>query len=72
MASKVLKMTFKDSQNKAKTISLDQVKDSYNEGEVKNAMDEIIKSQILSTDNGPVDKKSKAYLQTVEKENIAL
>ena len=70
MASKKLKLYFKDDLANAKSLTIDYPKEAYTDGEVKTAMDNMVNSKVLVTKNGSVAAKTKAQLETIEKEDI--
>ena len=70
MADKKLKLYFKDNSANAKSITIDYPKQEYNKEEVKNAMNQIINSKVISTKNGVIATKTKAQIETIEKEDI--
>ena len=62
-----LKLYFKDEAAAQRTISIDQVRPSYTDTEIKNAMDQMIQANVLKTSKGPVTKISKAEMEKIEK-----
>ncbi|MCI5839428.1 MAG: DUF2922 domain-containing protein [Peptoniphilaceae bacterium] len=71
--NKSLKMIFKDNNGKNKTITVNNPKDEYNENEVSNAMDTIIGTNAIETEDGvKISRKLKAYIQTTTLQEIKL
>lgn len=72
MAKRKLKLYFKDGLASSKSLSIDYPKAEYTSEEVKSAMDLIIQSNVLVTKNGPITDKTRAEIETVDKEDISL
>lgn len=70
MTSRKLKLYFKDDLANAKSSTIDYPKEEYANEEVKVAMDKIVNSKVLVTKNGPIAAKTKAQIETVNKEDI--
>ena len=69
---KTLKLQFKDNLGATRIISVDNPKPGLTKEEVNQAMDEIINSSSLATKNGKVTSKVKAYIQSVDTEEIEI
>lgn len=65
MARNSLKLVFKDEANNSRIISIANAKESYDDGEVKEKMDQMIQSKALLTKEGPIATKDKAYLEAL-------
>lgn len=70
MTSRKLKLYFKDDLANAKSFTIDYPKEEYANEEVKASMDKIVNSKVLVTKNGPIAAKTKAQIETVNKEDI--
>lgn len=70
MTSRKLKLYFKGDLANAKSFTIDYPKEEYANEEVKAAMDKIVNSKVLVTKNGPIAAKTKAQIETVNKEDI--
>lgn len=70
MTSRKLKLYFKDDLTSAKSFTIDYPKEEYANEEVKVAMDKIVNSKVLVTKNGPIAAKTKAQIETVNKEDV--
>ena len=70
MTSRKLKLYFKDDQANSKSFTIDYPNEEYANEEVKTAMDKIVNSKVLVTKNGPIAAKTKAQIETVNKEDI--
>ena len=70
MTDRKLKLHFKDDLASAKSLTIDYPKEAYTDGEVKAAMDKMVNSKVLVTKNGPVAAKTKAQIETIDKEDI--
>lgn len=70
MEDRKLKLYFKDNFSNAKSITIDYPKVEYTREEVTTAMDQIINSNVIVTKNGPIVQKTKAEIETLNKEEI--
>lgn len=66
MARKVLKLQFKNANDDKRTLTVTDPKASYEEEEVKNAMQQIVASNALLVKDIPIVAPVKAYLEEVE------
>lgn len=62
-----LKLYFKDAEKAQRTVSIDYPRASYDDAEVKKAMDNIIASGVLEGKKGKLTDKAKAEMETIEK-----
>lgn len=67
-----LKFVFSSDNNKNRMITIYDPIDGINDGEVNDAMDEIIASGVLATSDGMVTKKKQAYLENKSKQEFNL
>lgn len=65
--NKKLKLYFKDAQNTQRTVSIDYPKDSYQDSDINEAMDQILKSGVLETKKGALATKASAEMEVIEK-----
>ena len=72
MTKRKLKLYFKDESSSSKSLTIDYPKTDYTSEEIKESMDLIIKSKVLVTKNGPIATKTKAEIETIDKEDISL
>jgi len=72
MASRKLKLYFKDQANNSKSVTVDYPKGSYTSEDIKLAMDSMIKSGVLLTQNGPLANKAKAEIETIDREELTI
>lgn len=72
MARNTLKLVFKDQANNTRIVSISNAKESYDDGEVKEKMDQMIQSNALLTKEGPIATKDKAYLEALTVTPIGL
>ena len=72
MTDRKLKLYFKDDLANAKSLTIDYPKEAYSDGEVKTAMDKMVNSKVLVTKNGPVAAKTKAQIESIDKEDISI
>lgn len=61
-----IKMQFKDETGSTRIISIDRPREDITDTDVKKAMEEILASKALSTKNGLLVEKVKAFKETVE------
>ncbi|EGC82693.1 DUF2922 domain-containing protein [Anaerococcus prevotii] len=61
-----IKMQFKDETGSTRIISIDRPREDITDTDVKNAMEEILAAKALSTKNGLLVEKVKAFKETVE------
>ena len=61
-----IKMQFKDETGSTRIITIDKPREDITDIDVKKAMEEILASKALSTKNGPLVEKVKAFKETVE------
>ena len=61
-----IKMQFKDETGSTRIISIDRPREDITDTDIKNAMEEILASKALSTKNGLLVAKVKAFKETVE------
>ena len=61
-----IKMQFKDETGSTRIITIDRPREDITDTDVKNAMEEILASKALSTKNGLLVAKVKAFKETVE------
>lgn len=62
-----LKLYFKDGEKAQRTVSVDYPKASYEESDIKTAMDNIITSNTLRTKKAPIKTKTKAELESISR-----
>lgn len=67
ITKKKLKLYFKDAENTQRTVSIDYPKDSYQDSDINEAMDQILKSGVLETKKGALATKANAEMETIEK-----
>lgn len=68
--TKVLHMTFATAEGGTFKISLSNTRDDLTPEEIKNAMNEIVDSNVFETSKGAVVRKAKAYFVTQETEEL--
>ena len=61
-----IKMQFKDETGSTRIITIDRPREDITDTDIKNAMKEILASKALSTKNGLLVEKVKAFKETVE------
>ena len=72
MASRKLKLYFKDQVNNSKSVTVDYPKETYTSEDLKSAMDTMSESGILLTKNGSIVNKDKAEIETLDKKELAI
>ena len=72
MESRKLKLYFKDDFSNAKSLTVDYPKASYEPADLSAAMDQMIDSGVLVTKDGPIATKTKAEIETIQKEDLSL
>lgn len=68
--NKDLKIIFADSTGATKTTSVSKPKADLSNEIVAKAMDDMLKTKVLATKNGPVSAKKAAYIQTVTRDSF--
>lgn len=61
-----IKMQFKDESGSTRIITIDRPREDITDTDIKNAMEEILAAKALSTKNGLLVAKVKAFKETVE------
>ncbi len=61
-----IKMQFKDETGSTRIITIDRPREDITDTDVKSAMEEILASKALSTKNGLLVEKVKAFKETVK------
>lgn len=63
-----LKLVFNSDKDKSRLITIYNPIDGLNDSKVNQAMDDIIASNVLNTNDGVITKKKQAYLENKERQ----